>query len=194
VNPKTTTLAVAALSILLSAVPGRAQERWSFEARVGGGVPTQDLLDDLGAGFGLDGSFGYHFVPRIAAYAGWGWMHFGVDRSFAGAHVDYEETAYTFGLRLEPFPSTAGAGAYWLRVGGVYGHVELEDFDGDRFADTGHGLGWEAGAGAGVDLRGVHLTPGVRFRALTREVSFEDVTTDVDLRYVALEVGVRWPI
>jgi hypothetical protein len=133
-------------------------------------------------------------APALTAYAGWGWMHFGVEESFAGSNVDYEETAFTFGLRFEhPLSGDAGP-AYWLRAGGLYGHVELEDSHGDRLADSGHGLGWEVGAGVGLDFHRARLTPGLRFRVLSRDVAVEDITTDVDLWYLAAEIGVRFAL
>ena len=35
----------------------------------------------------------------------------------------------------------------WVRAGATYDHVELESEGGDITADSGHGLGWEAGSG-----------------------------------------------
>ena len=52
-------------------------------------------------------------------------------------------------LRFEhPFSGKTGSGpALRLRAGGTHNQIEVEDADGDSVADSGHGLGREAGAG-----------------------------------------------
>ena len=63
--------------------------------------------------------------------------------------------------------------------------------DGEVLADTDHGLGWEIAGGIAYGFgTGWTLNPGVRYRSLSRDLVIGDATTTVDLRYVALEVGV----
>ena len=52
---------------------------------------------------------------------------------------------------------------------------------------------WEAGAGVSFALsEGLRLTPGVRYRVLSRDLEIDDVTIEVDLEYLAAEVGASW--
>ena len=193
-TPSTRSPAGFSLLFSLLVTPVGAQESWSFETRLGGAVQIRELEDDLGAGFGLDSTIGYRIHPHLGAYVGWGWMHFGVAESFAKENVDYEETAFTFGLRFQ-YPSAGDGGTtYWVRAGGAYGHVELEDSDGERFADSGHGMGWEVGAGLALGFLRARVTPGLRFRKVSMEAAFAGEATEVGLRYVAAEIGVRFPI
>jgi hypothetical protein len=184
-------LSVVTLGVVLAGSEARAQERWAVELRVNGDVPTQDIGDDkLGTGFGSEVTLRYRFLPHLAAYAGWDWIRFTPDDSFMGSDMDFEETGYAFGLRFE-HPLTGESGpAVWVRAGGTYDHVEVENADGDLLANSGHGLGWEAGAGLALGVgRSWSFTPGVRYRALSRDLKVGSVTTDTDLTYFAFEVG-----
>ena len=71
--------------------------------------------------------------------------------------------------------------------------IEIENQEGDLIADSGHGLGWEVGAGVaiGVGEKG-SLTPGPRYRSLSRDLEFDGVEVPVDLRYVTAELGFAW--
>lgn len=186
-------IAAAALALVFVAGPvGAQQQRWAFELRGGAAFPTEDVgSDELGTGFGLEGSLRYAFMPHLAAYAGWDWIRFSPDASFAGADMDFEETGYAFGLRFEhPFTGESGGPAWWLRAGPTYDHVEIEDGDGDIIADSGHGFGWEAGAGVALDVgERWSVTPGLRYRSLTRDVEVGVMTTEISLRYLAAELG-----
>ena len=186
---------ISALSLLLLTHPAQAQERWSFEVRGNGALPTQDLgSDPLDTGFGFEGNVGYRFLPHLSGYLGWSWTKFGADHSFAGSDMDFEETGYAFGFRFEhPLQGESGNGmAYWIRGGGTYNHIEVEDTEGEIISDSGHGLGWEAGAGLSLPLGSTwRLTPGVRYRALSRDLSVDAVDTEIDLTYLALEIGFR---
>ncbi len=186
----------AALTFLVVCTPAGAQTRWSVQARGGAAFATQMIQgDDLGTGLDLEASASYRFLTHLWAYAAWDWIGFGPETSFAGPNVDFEETGWVLGLRFEhPFRGEGGAGpAYWVRAGATYDHIELEDADDTRFADSGHGPGWEVGAGVAFDVGRVRLTPGARFRALSRDVSVPAELANVDLRYVLLEVGVAYP-
>lgn len=192
---KTFVMTLVGLAVLLTAAEVHAQQRWAFELRSGVDLSTQDVGNaDLGTGFGFEGIFHYRFMPHLAAYAGWDWRVFTPDDAFAGPDADLDETGYAFGLRFEqPFdgedPAVDGW-AYWLRGGGTYNHIEIEDSDGDIIADSGHGLGWEVGGGLSYGFAEIwSVTPGVRYRSLSRDVEIGATTTEVDLQYVAFEVG-----
>ena len=186
-------LAVAAACLVLAAASADAQSTWSLDVRAGPAFPVQDLgAAELETGFGLEGTIAYRFAPHLAAYGGWDYHTFGTED---GTDTDVDETGYAFGLRFEhPFSGETGSGpALRLRAGGTYNHIEVENADGDSVADSGHGLGWEAGAGVTFAIgESVRLSPGVRYRALSRDLTIDEVTTDVDLRYLAAEVGVTW--
>jgi len=189
------TITLAASSLLLAASAAGAQERWAVELRGAGAVPTRQVEeDDLGPGLVFEGSVGYAFRPRLGAYAGWDWIRFTPGDSFAGSEMDFEETGYAFGLRYEqPFPGrgTADGWAWWIRAGGIFDHLEIEDPSGDLIADTGHGLGWEAGTGLALALGvGWSLTPGIRYRSLSRNVVIATTTTEVELEYLTFGVGI----
>ncbi|NIP58148.1 MAG: outer membrane beta-barrel protein [Gemmatimonadetes bacterium] len=191
-------VAITASSVLhlLLWSPAESQQGWAVELRGNGAVPTREIGDDdLGAGFGFEGTVRYAFLPHLAAYAGWDWTRFSPDDSFAGSGMDFEETGYAFGLRFEhPFSGDLGAAdtwAWWARAGGTFDHLEIEDPDGELIADTGSGVGWEVGTGLALALAtGWSLTPGVRYRSLTRDVEIATTTTTVELEYVAFEVGI----
>lgn len=186
----------AALFFLAGAAPAEAQNRFELEVKPGAAFPTQDIQDEsLGTGFGSEVTIAYWFIPELAVYGGWDWHRFAPDQSFAGADTDIEETGYAYGLRFEyPFMSNADMSpAIRVHAGGTYNHLEIENADGDQVADSGHGVGWEAGAGVAFPLSEAwKITPGARYRSLSRDVTVADVTTDVDLQYIAAEVAVSW--
>lgn len=170
-----------------------AQSRWSVELRGGANFATKDLSDaTLNTGFGFEGTAAFRFMPHLSAYGGWGWNQFSADKSFAGADIQFEETGYTFGLRfLHPFG--ASKLHYLVEGGGVANHIEIENKDGDIIADTGHGLGWQIGAGLGIPLSDrFRITPSIRYRSLSREFEINEVKTAVDLNYLSAGLGFAW--
>lgn len=186
-------LLIALASMLVAAVaapPAVAQDVFSIELGGGADFATQDLgPSELDTGLGLEMMFGYRFLPHLSAYAGWGWNHFRADNFFTGADADAEETGYTAGL-LFAHPLGSASLGYYVRAGAVYNHIEFENGD-DLVADSGHGFGWQAGAGFVVPVgRQWNLLPGVRYRALSREVEVDGRSVDVDLSYVAARVGI----
>ena len=182
--------ALLALSLLFAASTAMAQDRFGVELSLDGSTATQDVGDaDLNPGFGLEAKLTYRFMPHLSAYAGWGWQRFGSDESFAGAEMDFEETGYRFGLQfMHPLGTTPVD--YFLRAGGIYNHIEIENSSGDITADSGHGLGLQAGAGIAVPIGAKwRFMPGLRYQSLSRDIEVGSVTTDVDLNYIALEIG-----
>jgi hypothetical protein len=180
--------------ILITAHNLSAQDRWSAELRPAVNFATQDFGNaELKTGYGFEAALGYRFMPHLGAYVGWGWHRFKSDgASFAGTEdTDFEETGYTFGLQfIHPFNVNSKL-SYLLRAGAIYNHIEVENDAGDITADSGHGLGWELGAGIRADLgSGWNVRPQVGYRALSRDIEIGTTTTDVKLNYIALGVGI----
>jgi len=184
---------VGTITLALLALPASspAQSRVGFEFRAGAALPTQDLADaELQTGLGFEGTIGYRLMPHLGLYAGWDWHHFNAKQSFAGADLDFETTGYAFGLRFQhPFRGETGGVAYQLRAGGILNHIEVEDHDGDLVVDTGHGLGFEVGAGLAIPMRGWQLVPGVRYRSLKRDFEIGTTTTPGTLSYLTIDLG-----
>lgn len=168
-----------------------AQRHFAFELRSGISIATQDLGDaNLNTGFGFEGILDYQFIPQLGVYAGWGWNKFAADDSFAGAKADFEETGYLLGLQFNQ-PIGTGPLSLFARAGAIYNHIEVENETGDITADSGHGWGWRAGLGLDIDLGSDwHLKPGIKFQQLSRELTIESETTEVDLSYLGINVGI----
>ena len=190
----TTLAAAAALPLLLLAGrPALAQSRWSIEATGDAAFPTRTLAGaDLKAGGGFGANARYRFMPHLAAYAGWEWHMQRTEQLLAGETLDLNDNGYTFGLRFE-HPLVART-AGWLRAGGLANHIEIENADGDIIQDTGHGLGWEVGAGLTVPIGArLALTPGVRYRTLSRDLKVGTTSSgSATLSYVVLGTGLSF--
>ena len=198
VSSRKQSLASILLAVVALATAGsvEAQERWTLDVRAGAAIPTGHVAGhDLGTGLGLRATVGYRFLPQTAVYADWDWHRFSPEESFAGADVDFEEAGYALGLGFEhPFSGEAGEGpAIQIRVGGTYQRIELEDSRGGLIADSGHGVGWEAGAGIVLQVtERLRLTPGLRYRSLSRPVTIETIRTEVALRYVSADLAMSF--
>jgi hypothetical protein len=186
----------AILGIILTTIltlTGSAQEspkRFGFEFSTGASMATQKLAGStLNPGFGFEAIILYSFMPRLAVYGGWGWNRFGADESFAGNDANFEETGYVLGLQLKQ-PIADSRLSWYLRAGGLYGHIETENSSGDVIHDTGHGLGWQLAGGIDVALgNNWSLTPGVKFNALTRNSDFEETPKSFKHDYASVRIG-----
>jgi hypothetical protein len=177
---------------LFAATPSTAQDRFGVELRIAPQFATQELGGaDLNTGFGSEVVFSYRFVDHLGVYGGWGYGRFAADGdSFAGTDADVEETGYTFGLQFIR-PLEASRFGVFVRAGGVYNHIEVENDDGDITADSDHGFGWQIEAGPVVPLgRKWMLLPSLRYRSLSRDIEVGDATTDVDLTYLSPGLGI----
>lgn len=181
------------ISVLLLAAAEMtlAQSRISWELRTGVDFATQELGNaDLNTGVGFDGILSYRFMPHTSVFGGWGWHRFTSDESFAGADMDFEETGYTFGLEYMHPLGNSSLDLY-IRGGGIYNHIEVENSDGDITADSDHGLGWQIEGGLAFDIgnRWI-LKPGIRYRSLSRDIEIGNTTTDVDLTVFNTSIGI----
>lgn len=180
-------IATGALAFLTGAAVASARSRWSLEPSGGSAFATAKVGGaDLSRGFGVGLAAGYRFLPHLSVYGGLDWHRFSVDQSPSG---DLEDNGYMFGLRFE-HPLFARV-SYWARAGGIANHIELEDETGAQAWDSGHDLGWEVGGGFSVPVsQRLKLTPGVRFRSLSRDVDVGGAMTPTDLRYVVVGTGI----
>lgn len=178
-----------AMALLAGLNVAGAQSRWSVEASGGAAFATSELGGtDLGTGFGFEVNGRYRFMPHLALYAGWDYHHFPTDGPVSGGDMDVEDTGYAFGMRFEHPMASSVAG--WIRVGGIANHIELENAAGTIVADSKHGLGWEAGAGLAIPIgERLSLTPGARYRSLSRDLDMGSSTAPVNLRYVSVGMG-----
>ncbi len=189
-----TKVMIAVAILAMSAVNVFAQEnekRFGIELSGGVSFATRELGHaDLKAGFGFEGIFHYRFMKHLGVYAGWGWNKFSANNSFAGSHIDFEETGYVLGLQFK-HPIGISPVSFYLRAGGLYNHIEIENQADNNILNTGHGLGWQLAGGVDVPLgRNWSLTPGVKFNSLSRKMTIEEVTTKLDLNYIQLRVGI----
>jgi hypothetical protein len=184
-------IAVAVLALTLSGFAQEKEKRFGFEVSGGASFATSNLGGaNLQLGFGGEGIFHYRFMPHLGVYAGWGYNAFSSENSFAGNEIDFEETGYVFGLQFK-HPIGISPVSYYVRAGGLYNHIEIENTDGDIIGDTGHGFGWQAAGGVDIPLgRNWSLTPGVKFNSLSGDVNMEGSTTQLDLNYIQVRVGI----
>lgn len=179
------------VAVLFSAGAARAQSPFSMEVRGGAALATADLGDatlKTGAGVELTGAF--RVMQHMHVYAGWDYHNFAMDTPFYGGNYDLEVTGYAFGLQFQHPLASSTSG--WLRAGGLYNHLELENISGATVADSGHELGWEVGGGLRIPIGlNIALTPGVRYRTLSAELDVGQ-KRPVDLSYVAAEIGLSW--
>ncbi len=75
-----------------------------------------------------------------------------------------EETGYVFGLAFEESTGTIDL-QYCVHAGATYEHIEIEN-------------------------NGLFLTPGLRYRSLSRDVTLAGITSSENLNFVSTEVGV----
>ncbi len=179
--------------LMLIVQPLSAQKRVSFELRGAANAAIQDLGDaKLETGIGIEGTIAYRFMEHLSIYGGWSWNHFASGESFAGTNIDFEETGYSFGLRFIHPIGTSNL-SYLVGGGGLYNHIEAENEAGDIIADTGHGLGWQLDAGIVIPIgESLRITPGIRYRALSREFQIDAFKTPVDLNYLSAGLGISW--
>jgi len=178
--------------LVLSVAPiAQAQQIWSAELRAGANLPIDDLGDiALDPGFGFDGTVAYQISPVLSAYAGWGWHQFDADTP--NGSPDVEQTGYVIGVQATR-ALTDSRFALRARGGLTYEHIEIENNRGDIVEDTGHSAGVEFGAAVVYSMNDrFSLTPGIRYRFLSRDVEFGTTNDSVDLSYFALDIGVAW--
>jgi len=186
---KILTLAIIAL-MSTQVLAQETVEKWSFEFNVDASLATtKPGGTSLNPGAGFELMFQYRFLPHTGIYAGWGWNHFSSDNSFAGKNIAFEETGYLFGMQFT-HPIGIDNLSYFVRAGGLFNHIELENNDGDITNDTGHGLGFQVSGGLDIPIsKGWNLTPSVKFNYLNRDLKDNGTTMDLNLNYLSARIG-----
>jgi len=191
---------VALALFSIKAIAQENEKRLGFELSSGVSIATAKLNDaKLNPGLGFEGILHYRFMSHTGVYAGWGWNRFGADESLVGNDACFEETGYVFGLQFK-HPVSNSTVSYYLRAGGTYNHIEIEDTEGDIVKDSGNDLGWQLAGGFDIPLgKKWSLTPGVKFNSLNTSMKFnsldietgnEGVSVPYDLNYITLKVGI----
>jgi hypothetical protein len=185
-------IAIALTLVLFATGAAQAQVPLGLELSGGAAFPTKDFGDAaLKTGAGFEFTATLRVLPHMHVYGGWDWHSFVMDRAFYGTKFDVEDTGYAFGLMFRHPLVRDNSG--WIRAGGIYNHIEIENDAGDIVADSGHELGWEVGGGMFIPLtQNLALTPGVRYRALSAEVTPAQTVRPVDLNYVTAQLGLAW--
>lgn len=173
--------------VILCTTVAFGQEDWSATFRPGLHFPTSDTpAGQTQIGFGFDFTVTYAISPNLDAYAGWGWNKFDINNTSGDQVAFLEETGYTFGL-LFLYPIGEGPISYLVRAGGIYNQLEIENNSGTLLADTGHGFGWQLGAGISYKFtENWFLRPELKYHALSRDNA---PNATLDLNYVSFAVG-----
>lgn len=182
---------LSVFSLLFVSSPLFAQSRVTAEVRGGVNVAVDEFAGvDLKIGSGLEMGIGVRIAPDLSVYGAWDWQNRRAKARLFGANADVEDTGYAFGFRYAA-PASSRAKP-WLRAGGLYTHVEIEDEDeGDLLADSKPTWGFEVGGGLDVVLNDRwSLTPGVRYRRFEPTVRFGGVDLSSTLSYFAVDVGI----
>lgn len=165
-------------------------KRFGVELNSGASIATKKLSGIKPyPGLGFEGLVHYHLVPQFGIYGGWGWNYLGAGESFIGPDASFEETGYILGVQYKQSFRNSPISCY-LRLAGLYNHIETENSEGDIISDTGHGFGYQAAIGVEIPLgEKWSLTPGFKFNHLKRDSKFDNVLKKLDLNYVSLRIG-----
>lgn len=189
---KQSVLLFSALLLLFSANAFGIERGERFSAEVNSGISIATTkLSGITAypGLNFEGLVHYHLVPQFGIYGGWGWNHFGVGKSFIGTDGSFEETGYILGVQYKQSFRNSPISGY-LRLAGLYNHIETENSDGDIISDTGHGFGYQIGAGVEIPLgEKWSLTPGLKFNHLKKNSKFDGMLKEINHNYISLRIG-----
>ncbi len=169
-------------------------KNFGVEMNAGVSFPTSKMAyAKLNTGLGGEILLHYNFMPHLGLYGGWGWNQLSADESFAGKEIDFEETGYIMGLEWK-HPLGCTPLSYYVRGAALYNHLEVENNpQGDIIGDTGHGWGYQLAAGLNIPLgKNFHLTPGVKFNSLKRDLNFDSNVRALRQNYISLRVGILY--
>lgn len=167
-------------------------QRFSAEFRPGLNFPTTNLMEEnLETGFGFEVKAGYNIMPHLKGFAGWGWNRFETESIPMEEPAELIERGFIFGMELT-LPITEAPVTYFLGVSAVLEEFKLEIEEMGLSARSNFGLGWQLNAGVEIHLdEQWSLRPDLRYRSLSNDLNIDGTTTEVDLNYIALGVGIR---
>lgn len=167
-----------------------AQEKWSVELRPGLSFPTSDMANiNSRIGYGIEFITAYKIMPHLAIYGGWGWNEFKGKHNASEENLVFQESGFTFGLQIIRNIGTSPF-SYFLSGGAIYNHIILENNAVGISADSGYGFGWQTALGVDYEFAyNFSLRPTFRYRSLSRNVEFENVSTDLKLKSISFGIG-----
>jgi opacity protein-like surface antigen len=190
---KTKVFLTVALCAIFSMSSLAQEQAKRFGLELNGGLSlTTSKLSDVKAdpGFGFEGTLHFRFSKHAGIYGGWGWNRFGLDQSFAGTNTCFEETGYVYGFQYSHQIANSPM-SYYLRAGGLWNHIEIENTEGEIIFDSGHGFGWQVAAGLDINLgSNWSLTPGLKYNSLSTEIVDEAVIHDLNHNYLSVRIGI----
>lgn len=182
---------ISFIILLFSGLNLSAQERLGVEVRVNASFPTTDIGDaSLNVGPGSEVIVDYQLVSNLGVFIGRGWNRFSADATATVGKMDYDETGYIFGVQYNRQLGEGPLGLY-LRAGGIYNQVDINNEDGDSAFTTDNGLGCRIGVGLNINLGGGwQINPGVKYQALNSDYEMESNPFSANYNYFAVGVGV----
>jgi opacity protein-like surface antigen len=189
---KARVLLLLVVLVSLNCFAQEKESRFGFELDGGASLALKKLDDaKMKIGLGFEGTFHYRLYKHMGMYAGWGWNHFSSKKSFAGDNCDFEETGYVLGLQFK-HPIGNSPVSYYVKAGGLWSHIEIENGDGNIIKDTKHGLGYQLAGGVNIPVgKKWSINTGLKFNSLKRsDIEFADHNRTLDLKYLSLRVGI----
>lgn len=179
---------------LLAGTGGKSQDKWNATIRTGINLPVQDMDGiELKTGAGIDAMVGYRIRKHLLINLGWGWNHFSGYREAVREKRSYEETGYALGAQLV-HPLSSGF-HYLVGAHALYNQIEVGAGDGNIIYDSGHGWGWQADAGLGINLGNKFmLVPGIRYRSLNPKMQTDGMATTAELRYLSAGISIAFTL
>ncbi len=144
----------------------------------------------LKPGFGFDGAISYGIYKNIGVYAGWGYNRFSPKNDAGFDGISFEETGYVAGLQYIKKLGSSPVKAIF-RGGLLYNHIEIEVDELDMVFDTGHGVGMQLSAGVLIPLaKKWDFSATLKYHNFNREYNFEGMSSNLNLEYLGLRVGI----
>lgn len=164
-----------------------AQNRWKVSFRPGIDFSAGKIGEShLDIGYGLEGTISYRFQQHLSAFAGWSFNSFSAKQSVTGINGEFDESGYNFGFQFMYPIADASKFSYVVGIGGMYNHIEAENYKRETMANSGYGLGWQMEAGLSyVILKQLDVMPTVRYHSFSREITIENTVTPIHLNYVS---------
>lgn len=169
----------------------QAQGKWSLEFRPNLDYATTKIGDEkIKTGFGFDANVTFNFITNMGVYAGWGWNSYRAENIPETGNIDLNQTGYTFGLQYINAINNSAIG-YFLKFGGLFAHIEVEDETGDTIADTDHEWGWEITGGLYLfNVSTFSLRPQLGYRSFSGNFNSGSLGEQVDINDFFFGIGI----